>query len=209
MGEADTRTGRSLGLLAGMLAACAVAATLWILAGELLEDQTLSGQGLVPVPVSSSGPIDLIDQDGRSISQADFEGGLTLVYFGYTHCPDLCPTALQTAALAIDHLGAQGARVTPLFISVDPDRDPPTALKSYVGLFHPRLVGATGTKAQIDAVARAFKVTYALRTDIDAADYPVDHSTRLYLMDETWRLAAVFAHDASAGDIAAAIRRVL
>lgn len=199
------RSRRRVMLFGATFAFAATGAALWLLLAQLLEEQTLSGPGMVAVPASVGGPVSLIGDNGAPLRSEEFLGGLTLVYFGYTHCPDFCPTALQTVAQALDALDPDDGTVRALFISVDPARDRPEVLEPYVAAFHPAMRGATGEKDAVDNAARAFRVYYALRTDIDADNYPVDHSTRLYLMDAEWKLAAVFRHDANAQDIVAAI----
>ncbi|MCG8355005.1 MAG: SCO family protein, partial [Kiloniellales bacterium] len=133
----------------------------------------------------------------------------TLLYFGYTFCPDFCPAALQTFSATLDQLGEDAGEVQSFFISVDPERDTPEALADYVAHFHEQTRAASGPKDKIDAVARAFRVYYALRKDVDPVDYPVDHSTFGYLMDRDWKLVAVIRHDASPEAIAAAVRQIL
>jgi protein SCO1/2 len=104
------------------------------------------------------GPFALVDHDGRPRTDADFRGKLLLVYFGFTYCPDVCPTDLQAIGLALDCLGAAGESVQPLFITLDPERDTPQHLADYVPLFHPRAVGLSGDEAAIRGAARAYKV---------------------------------------------------
>ena len=107
------------------------------------------------------GPFALIDQNGKRRTEADFRGKVLLVYFGFTYCPDVCPTDLQQIGLAVDRLGAAGDAVQPIFITVDPARDTPEHLKEYMAMFHPRFVGLTGDAAALDAAARAYRVYYA------------------------------------------------
>src|SRR5262245_51627757 len=129
------------------------------------------------------GPFTLTDQHGRRRTDADFRGRLMLVYFGFTYCPDICPTDLQAMSLAIDRLGAAGEAVQPLFITVDPERDTPEHLADYVTMFHPRLIALTGDAAAIREAARAFRVYYAKAPTADGGDYTVDHSGFIYLLD--------------------------
>src|SRR5215470_7477250 len=107
------------------------------------------------------GPFDLVDQGGQRRTDADFRGKLVLIYFGYTHCPDVCPTELQAMSLALDMLGTADEAVQPLFITVDPERDTPAHLADYVTAFHPQLVALTGPDAAIRKVALAYKVYFA------------------------------------------------
>jgi protein SCO1/2 len=104
-----------------------------------------------------------------------------LVYFGFTYCPDVCPTDLQNISLAIEQLGAAGEKVQPLFITVDPERDTAEHLKDYVPMFHPRLIGLTGDAAAIHAAAAAYRAYYA-KVPLKGDDYTVDHSSFIYLM---------------------------
>jgi protein SCO1/2 len=163
--------------------------------------------GMVPLGgVQVGGPFHLVDHNGTPVADADYRGRWMLVYFGYTFCPDACPTELQTIAAALDKLGADAAKVAPLFITVDPQRDTPQVLASYVKLFDDRIIGLTGTPAQIADVARAFRVYYARAAAKDDAAYVMDHSSFVYLMDPKGRLAAMFSQDTSVDDMAAGIQ---
>jgi protein SCO1/2 len=128
------------------------------------------------------GPFDLIDHGGRRRTDADFRGKLVLLYFGYTHCPDVCPTELQSLSLALDMLEAAGDAVQPLFITVDPERDTPSHLAEYVTAFHPRLVALTGPAPAIRKVALAYKVYVARSGAARDGDYAVDHTGFIYLV---------------------------
>jgi cytochrome oxidase Cu insertion factor (SCO1/SenC/PrrC family) len=128
------------------------------------------------------GPFALTDQDGRPRSDTDFRGKLLLVYFGYTYCTDICPTDLQAMSSTIDKLGPAGDAVQPLFITVDPEHDTPEQIKLYVGLFHPRLIGLTGSVNEIKTVARAFKVYYAKTVPTNPSDRSIDHTGFVFLV---------------------------
>ncbi len=141
------------------------------------------------------GPFTLTDHAGKRVSDRDFRGKYMLVFFGFTLCPDVCPSGLQVVAAAIDKLGPKGEAVTPILITLDPERDTPARLASYVQSFHPRLVGLTGTPAEIDAVAKAYRV-YAKRVDDpkSTAGYTIDHSTFVYLMGPDGAYVTHFTH---------------
>ncbi|QCI69277.1 SCO family protein [Phreatobacter stygius] len=129
------------------------------------------------------GPFALVDHQGRTRTDADFRGSLMVVYFGYSYCPDICPTDLLAIGQAIDQLGPAGEAVQPLFVTVDPARDTPDHLAEYVPLFHPRLIGLTGSAEAVSQAAEAYKV-YFRRADGDDRDsYAVDHSAFIYLID--------------------------
>ena len=127
------------------------------------------------------GPFALVDGDGKAVTQADYAGEPTLVFFGYTHCPDICPTTLSSISDTLKALGP-GKPVRALFITLDPARDTPAVMKDYVSSFDPRIVGLTGSQAQVDAVARAYRV-YAKKVPTGDGGYSVDHTGVVYLMD--------------------------
>jgi len=152
------------------------------------------------------GPFELIDNNGRTRTEREFHGRLMLVYFGFTYCPDVCPTDLQAIGLAMDKLGADSANVQPLFVTVDPERDTPAHLAEYVKLFHPRLIGLTGSAEAIRKAADAYKVYYA-RVDLNRdAAYTVDHTAFIYLMDRDGNYLGFFPPGTSADRMAEIIR---
>ena len=129
------------------------------------------------------GPFSLVNQDGKRVTEKDFLGNYMLVFFGYTYCPDVCPTELQVMTAALDQLGPEASRIQPVFVSVDPARDTPEVLKAYVANFGPRLMGLTGTPEEIAAIAKAYRVYYAKAGNgASATDYLMDHSSIIYLM---------------------------
>src|SRR6185503_11877462 len=138
------------------------------------------------------GPFTLTDQNGVRRTDADFRDKLMLVYFGFTYCPDICPTDLQNIGLALDRLGPAGEAVQPLFVTLDPERDTAAHLADYVGLFHPRLIGLTGDAGAIRKAADAYKVFYARIPRSDGSDYTVDHSAFIYLVDRGGRYLGFF-----------------
>jgi len=152
------------------------------------------------------GPFELIDHSGHARTERDFRGQLMLIYFGFTYCPDVCPTDLQAIGLAMDRLGADSAKVQPLFVTVDPERDTPTHLADYVKLFHPRLIGLTGSAEAIRKAADAYKVYYA-RVDLNKdAGYTVDHTAFIYLMDRDGNYLGFFPPGTSADRMVEIIR---
>lgn len=158
--------------------------------------------------VDIGGPFTLINQDGATVTEADFAGRPMLVFFGFTYCPDVCPMSLDLLGAALDKLAEtapeKAARLQPVFISVDPARDTPAQMKDYLSYFHPSLTGLTGSQAQIDAVKRVFRVYAARAKDTDAnGHYNVDHSSLFYLMDGDNRYAAHFTHNMTAAQLAA------
>lgn len=154
------------------------------------------------VPIG--GAFTMTDHTGKTVTDADFRGKYLLVYFGYTYCPDVCPTELGAMAKALDLLGQQSVKVQPLFITVDPERDTVAHLKDYVGLFHPDLVGLTGTPEQVRDTARAYRVYYAKAPQKDAKpdEYLMDHSSFIYLMAPDGGFAGVYPAGTTADRIA-------
>ena len=168
------------------------------------SDEAGSGQ------VAIGGPFELVDHDGRTVTEKDFAGRLLLVYFGFTHCPDICPTGLQTIAIAMDQLGAAADQVQPVLITVDPERDSPAVMKEYVQAFHERLVGLTGSPEQVAKVAREYRVYYQKVTLKDSSlGYSVDHSGFIYLMDGQGKYLSHFRHDATPEQMAQRIKSKL
>jgi protein SCO1 len=171
-------------------------------AGELMDDLMW---GRTPI----GGPFDLIDQTGRRRTDADFRGKLVLLYFGYTYCPDVCPTDLMAIASAVDQLGSAGDEVQPLFITLDPERDTVEELAGYVGTFHPRLIGLTGAPEQIREVALAYKVYYAKVPAPDGTDYAIDHSGFIYLVGRNGKYLGFFPPNTPPERLVEIVRRHL
>jgi protein SCO1 len=137
------------------------------------------------------GPFALENTDGQMVTNATYRGKYMLVYFGYTYCPDVCPTTLQALANALDLLGPKVNEVAPVFITVDPARDTPTVMKRYTAAFSSRVIGLTGTAAEIAAVAREYHVYYAKHvTGPGPDDYAMEHSSVIYLMGRDGRFIA-------------------
>jgi protein SCO1 len=155
------------------------------------------------------GPFQLTAQGGERVSSEQLIDGPTLIYFGYTFCPDVCPVDTQIMAEAVDILAEQGIEVTPVFITVDPERDTVEQLAEYAPLFHPRLVALTGSPEATKAAAQAYRVYFAKAGDTDSDAYLMDHSTFIYLMGPDGRYVRHFAHDAAPEEIATAIEAVI
>ncbi len=147
------------------------------------------------------GPFELVDHKGRAVTEKDVIVEPSLIYFGYTFCPDVCPFDTVRNAEAIDLLAAQGLSATPIFISIDPERDTPEALDAYVENIHPKMVGLTGTEEQVKAASKAYR-TYYKRHNDDPEYYIVDHSTQTYLMLPDHGFVEFFNRNTSAEQIA-------
>ncbi len=154
------------------------------------------------------GPFQLTNGDGKTVTDQSFRGKYMLVYFGYTFCPDVCPTTLGDVADALDKLGPKADRLQPLFITVDPARDTAAVVRQYAAAFTPRLQGLTGTPQQIESVAHEYKVYYARHnTGPGPNDYAMDHSSILYLMAPDGHFIAPIRADQDGAALAADISR--
>jgi cytochrome oxidase Cu insertion factor (SCO1/SenC/PrrC family) len=163
--------------------------------------------GGMVVNVDIGGPFTLTDHTGTPFGSTELAGNYALVYFGYTFCPDICPTELGQIAEAIDILGPEGDRVRPVMITIDPERDTPEVLSEYVPLFHERLVGLTGTEAEVRDVATNYRVFYKRFEDPSYTYYLMDHTSFVYLLAPTGEIASMFRYGTPPEDIAATIRQ--
>jgi protein SCO1/2 len=207
---------RAIQIIVGILVGIALAAycVLWqtgsdkARVGEMRQEasQESSGQPVPPSGLKPGGPFSLTDQNGKAVTDADYRGKYLLVYFGYTYCPDMCPTGLQGIAHVLDKLGPDAAKVQPLFITIDPARDTPQKLKEYDASFHPQIIGLTGTAAQIAAVAKEYQVYYAKGEQVDDKDYIMDHSSLIYLMDPQGNFLTAINEDADPDTILKALQ---
>lgn len=153
------------------------------------------------------GAFTLTNQEGKPVSDGDFRGKYMLLFFGFTNCPDLCPTTLLIMSQALEQLKDDASKVVPIFITVDPERDTPAQMKNFLSNFNPAIVGLTGTQEQIDKIQGDYK-TYSLKVeDKDApGGHSFDHSGYVYLMDKQGKFLTVFTADSSPQTIAAKIK---
>jgi protein SCO1/2 len=159
------------------------------------------------VPVG--GPFTLVAHDGRTVTEKDLEGKLTLMFFGYRYCPDFCPNELQKCTEVLEQLGPDAAKVQAWFVSIDPERDRPEDLAEYVSLFDPRIVGLSGSAEQVAGAAKAWRVYYAKAQQDESSDYLMDHSTYSYLMGPDGQNVAVFNYEAPPETMVKVIRDTL
>jgi len=153
------------------------------------------------------GPFELVDQTGRIRTQADLRGKFVLIYFGYTFCPDACPTALVAMAEALDQIGPLAARVQPVFVTVDPERDTVAQMAAYVAAVDDRLWGLTGSAAQVAQAAKAYRVFFRKATPQGGGEYLVDHTSLVYLMGPDGMYRAHFTHETTPERIAEILRK--
>ncbi len=164
----------------------------------------VSGKALV------GGPFTFTDHTGKRVTDKDYRGQEMLIFFGFTSCPDICPAAMQLVSAALDKLGPKAERITPIFITVDPQRDTPERLAEFVANFNPRIVGLTGTPAETAAAAKAYRVYYKKVEDKDAPQaYTMDHTSIMYLMDANGEFITHFSPTTTPDEMAARIAKTL
>ena len=193
-----------LALVPYLLAVAAVTAGLLWHAGDALPG---AGRLETMGEAAIGGPFTLIDEDGKTRRPADFRGRFMLIYFGYSYCPDICPTKLAVMADALDKL-AGADRVVPVFMTVDPARDTPSVLKAYLKAFGPRFVGLTGDAKAVDSAARAYRVFYR-KHPLPGGAYAMDHSSQIYLMGPDGKFIAAYDQTFGPDRLAAELKRRL
>lgn len=180
-------------------AAAIAAATLALLPGS---------ERTAGMPASVGGPFQLVDQDGKAVTEKDYAGAPFLVFFGFTHCPDVCPTTLFDMSQAFEALGPDARRIAGLFITVDPERDTPEVMKSYLGSFHPSIRGLTGSPDQVAAAIKAYRA-YAKKVPTQGGDYTMDHTAVVYLMGKDGVFVAPLNLKRPPAETAAELRKYL
>lgn len=197
-----------------ILFAVACLALAAVIGGVTFMNLNAAGKFATPQASSSGkaligGPFQLVDQNGKAVDQSLLKGKWSAVFFGYTFCPDVCPTNLQTMAAAEDKLGAQAKDVQVVFVSIDPQRDTPQQLKAYLSskAFPVGTIGLTGTAAQVDKAAKAYRVYYAKNGT--GSDYTMDHSSATYLMDPKGEFVSVIPYGMTPAQVADQIRSAM
>lgn len=203
---------KAIALIAAALAG--IAALTWFelsnIDAKLAGGGAASESGLPPdheLASAVGGPFALIDEDGKPVTEKSWPGQYLLVFFGFTYCPDICPTTLYQMTEMLKAMGPAAQRIQPLFVTVDPERDNAEAMKNYTSSFDPRITGLTGDRAQIDAVLKAYRVVAIRRGE--GEDYTMDHSTLLYLMGPDGHLKQVYSHDMEPKVMADAIVKLI
>jgi protein SCO1 len=192
-------------VLAGFLIGAIGGAAVLLTKGATAPPVETTGKALI------GGHFALIDQTGKPITDRDFRGRYLLVFFGFTHCPDICPTELQVMAAALEALSPQERKeIVPVFITLDPERDTPEVMATYVKNFGQDFVGLTGSAESISAVAKDYRIAYSkFQQDKTSGDYTIDHSSLVYLMDKNGDYITHFAYGIPAAKITEMLRRYL
>jgi len=193
-----------------VLAASAVLAAILVgVAAASLAMSRFSGPDVGAPPLHIDGHFTLMTPDGHPVTDQSFRGKWLVIYFGYTFCPDLCPTALSDISMALEKLGPMADKVQPLFITVDPERDTPKVIADYVGSFDRRLVGLRGTPEQTAAVTRAYHVYYEVRKLGNNDEYAVDHSSFIYVVNPQGEFVKLITGDLPGHPIADELRQLI
>ncbi|EXI65778.1 MAG: BsSco [Candidatus Accumulibacter adjunctus] len=204
---------RSRGFLIAIIALLAAALLYLAVFWDPLPQRSIErivAHGQLPPGTAPRGGDFVLQGPQGPVALADYRGKVVLIYFGYTWCPDVCPTSLSLLAQAIADLeAAERERVQPIFISVDPERDTPARLKEYAPFFHPALIGLSGSREQIAAVASAYGSSYQKQPPNAEGNYAVDHSSATYVVDPQGRLAGSLPHASSPAQIVAFVRQQL
>ncbi len=197
---------RSLLIFGIGLATLLLGVAAWLYADMGRKSAVTTGATVTSGTALVGGPFELVDQNGAARSDADFHGSYMLIYFGYTYCPDVCPTSLLAMSQALDAFAEQAPaaaeQIVPIFITVDPERDTVEAMQAYAPHFHDRLVALTGSAEQVAQAAKGYRVFYRKAETDEAADYLMDHSSFVYLMDPEGGYLAHFSHTATAEQMA-------
>ena len=176
--------------------------------GLLITLWMLGGLQKVTAPAAIGGPFQLVDHNGKTVTEQSLKGKPTLIFFGFTHCPDVCPTALFEMSELLRAMGKDGDRVNAYFVSVDPERDSVAKMKDYLSSFDPRLKGLTGDPAAVEKVVTGYRV-YAKKVPLKDGDYTMDHTALIYLMDREGRFVRPFDIKRKPEDAATDLKRYL
>ncbi len=179
-----------------------------LLIGLLVMLWSMGGVRSVATPAAIGGPFQLTDQAGQGVTEKNLQGKPTLIFFGFTHCPDVCPTSLFELSEVLRAMGSDADRVNAIFISVDPERDTPAAMKDYLSSFDPHLRGLTGSPEDIAKVISAYRV-YAKKVPLKDGDYTMDHTALIYLMDREGKFVSPFNLKRSPEEAAKDLKRYL
>ena len=179
-----------------------------LVAGLLLMFWAMGGVSKVAQSAAIGGPFQLTDQSGKTVTDQSLKGKPTLIFFGYTHCPDVCPTALFEMSEVLRAMGKDADKVNAVFISVDPERDTPATMKDYLSSFDPHLEGLSGDPAETAKVITSYRV-YAKKVPTKDGDYTMDHTALIYLMDRDGRFVAPFNLKRTPEEAAAELKRYL
>ena len=179
-----------------------------LIVGLLLVFWAMGGVGKVAQPAAIGGPFQLTDQHGKAVTDKNLKGKPTLIFFGYTHCPDVCPTSLFEISEVLRAMGKDADKVNAVFISVDPERDTPATMKDYLSSFDPRLEGLSGDPDAIAGVIKSYRV-YAKKVPTKDGDYTMDHTALIYLMDRDGRFVSPFNLKRTPEEAATDLKRYL
>ena len=191
----------AIAVLVGGFVAVAIS---WYQGGSTGDDD-----GLLPTPLASiGGPFELIDTEGRTVTDSDLLGKPRAMFFGYTYCPDVCPTTLWEASQWLEALGKDAEKLRFVYVTVDPERDTPQQMKEYLRAFDKRIIGLSGSREQIDRIIKAYRV-YARRVEMEGGDYSMDHTASVYLMNAKGEFVGTIAYRENTESAIRKLRRLI
>lgn len=203
-GKAPSQVAVAVALAAAFAVLAATAALLW---PHFQHSSLENGAGSHPLD-AIGGPFSLVDQRGEPVTERTFQGKPTLYFFGFTHCPDVCPTALFEMTERLRELGPDGDRINVVFVSVDPERDTPAQLALYLQSFDPRITGLSGTREAVDAIVKAYKI-FVRRVPLEGGDYTLDHTASTFGADAKGRVRLLIGHSEERASALGKIRRLI
>lgn len=206
MAEAGKKPGLGWKVVLAIAVLVAAAALSFGWFGEKIGEKA---GGLLSEPVMTiGGPFELVDVDGKPFTDKDLLGKPRAMFFGFTFCPDVCPTTLWEATEWLNALGPDAEKLNFVYVSVDPERDTPEQMKSYLSAFHPQIIGLTGTVEQVQKVVEAYRV-YAKKVELDGGDYTMDHTATVYLMDAEGGFRGTIAYGEAEENAVLKLRRLI
>jgi len=199
---------RAIRWIAWILVVLVAGVTVAVLVSPDVRDSMLGKPGEGTGLAAIGGPFQLQATDGRTVTEKDLVGKPTAIFFGFTHCPDVCPTTLYELTTWLDELGPDADRINAFYVTVDPERDTLDAMTSYISAFDDHLVGLTGTPAQVDQIVKAYKV-YRRKVEQEDGEYTMDHTATIYLLDDKGKFTGTIAYGEASENAVAKLKKLV
>ncbi len=199
---------RAIRWMAWILVVLVAGATIAVLVSDDVRDTMLGTPGEGTGIANIGGPFELVDQTGKTVTEKDLMGKPTAMFFGFTHCPDVCPTTLYEMTTWLEQLGADADKLNVAFVSVDPERDTPELMADYISAFDPRISALTGTPEQVEKIAKAYKV-YRRKVEQEDGEYTMDHTATIYLMDADGQFTGTIAYGEAEDIVMTKLKRLV
>jgi protein SCO1 len=199
---------RAIRWIAWILVVLVAGATIAVLVSDDVRDTMLGTPGEGTGIANIGGPFELVDQTGKTVTEKDLMGKPTAMFFGFTHCPDVCPTTLYEMTTWLEELGADADKLNVAFVSVDPERDTPELMADYISAFDPHISALTGTPEQVEKIAKAYKV-YRRKVEQEDGEYTMDHTATIYLMDADGQFTGTIAYGEAEDIVMTKLKRLV